>query len=99
MFERFRKNENADVKMVGAVIGILITIIIGALVFYSIAGSMTPGTTDTTLNANLGTGDHAYAANATGNTLEQAETFFTIAPIIAIVIVAVVILQYVGRIG
>jgi len=86
------KDDSADVKMIGAVVGILITLIIAVLVFYNIAGSIDT----TTIDAGL-TG--TPAANATDDTLEQAATFFSVAPIIAIVVVAVVILGYVGRIG
>lgn len=85
-------DEQADVRMVGAVVGILVTIIIAVLVFYNIAGSI--DTTD--IDAGL-TG--TPAANATDATLDQAETFFSVAPIIGIVLVAVVILGYVSRIG
>ena len=54
--------------------------------------------------ATLGyTGDQlanaTFAANSTQDTLDQAGTFFSVAPIIAIVVVAVVILGYVGKIG
>ena len=85
------ENDEADVKMIGAVVGILVTLIIAVLVFYNIAGSI-----DTTsIDAGL-TG--TPAANATDATLDQSATFFAVAPIIAIVVVAVVILGYVSRI-
>ena len=86
------QNNKADIKMIGAVVGILVTLIVAVLVFYNIAGSIDT----TTIDAGL-TG--TPAANATDDTLSQAATFFSIAPIIAIVIVAVVILGYVSRIG
>ena len=86
------KNDEADVKMVGAVVGILVTLIIAVLVFYNIAGSIDTTTIDASLTGTP-------AKNATDDTLDQAATFFQIAPIIAIVVVAVVILSYVGRIG
>jgi len=87
----FLKNDEADVKMIGMVVGILVTLIIAVLVFYNIAGSI-----DTTgIDADL-TG--TPAANATEDTLDQSATFFSIAPIIAIVVVAVVILGYVSKI-
>lgn len=86
----FSKDNEASVKMIGAVVGILITLIIAVLIFYNIAGSI--DTTD--LDSDL-TG--TPAANATSATIDQAETFFTIAPIICIVIVAVVVIGYVSR--
>ena len=70
--------------MVGAVVGILVTLIIAVLVFYNIAGSIDTTTIDGSLTGTP-------AANATDDTLSQAATFFSVAPIIAIVIVAVVI--------
>ena len=85
-------NNHADVKMIGAVVGIFITLIIAVLVFYNIAGSIDT----TTIDAEL-TGYPAQ--NATNDTLAQAATFFQIAPIIGIVVVAVVILGYVSKIG
>ncbi len=88
----FIKNEEADVRMVGAVVGILVTLIIAVLVFYNIAGSIDTSTIDASLTGTP-------AQNATDDTLDQAATFFTIAPIIAIVVVAVVILNYVSKIG
>jgi len=84
-------DDKADVRMIGGVVGILVTLIIAVLVFYNIAGSIDTDTIDGELTGTP-------AANATEATLDQAATFFTIAPIIAIVVVAVVILKYVGQI-
>jgi hypothetical protein len=78
--------------MVGAAVGLLITLIIAVLVYYNVAASI-----DTTgIDALL---PGTPAANATNNINDQAATFFQIAPIVAIVIVAVVVLSYVSRIG
>jgi len=89
---KFLRNDNADVQMIGVVIGILVTLIVAVLVFYNIAGSIDTEDIDAKLTGTP-------AENATDATLDQAGTFFSIAPIIAIVIVAVVILGYVSRIG
>jgi len=93
-------NNHADAKMIGSVVGLLITIIIAVLVLYSIAGGIDTTTVDQDLpgyhNATSGNTD---ATNATDDILDQSATFFQIAPIIAIVVVAVVILGYVGKIG
>lgn len=86
-------DKDANTAMIGAVVGIMVTIIIAVLVFYNIAASI--DTAD--IDAEFGAG--TPAGNATNATLDQAETFFTIAPIIGIVVVAVVILDYVSRIG
>ena len=85
-------NEQANVAMIGAVVGILITLIIAVLVFYNVAGSIDTTTIDASLTGTP-------SANATEATLDQAGTFFSIAPIIGVVAVAVVILQYVNKIG
>jgi uncharacterized membrane protein len=106
------KNTNADIKMVGAVVGIFITLIISVLVVYTMAS----GIDYTTANENIAENVYGYtqpgggadasswngttpATNGSNNILDQAATFFQIAPIIGIVIVAVVILGYVSRIG
>ena len=85
----------ADVQMIGAVVGLLITIIVAVLVFYNVASSIDT----TTIDGNFGGVNTTPSANATEATLDQAGTFFSITPIIAIVVVAVVILAYVNRIG
>ena len=86
------KNKLAQMGMVGAAIGLLITLIIAVLVYYNVSASIDTTTIDASLNGSP-------AANATENTNDQASTFFTIAPIIVIVIVAVVVIGYVQRIG
>ena len=98
-----RADDNADVKMIGGVVGILVTLMISILVFYNIAASIDSSSVDTDLQqtglaGGAATHNYTYAANATSDILDQSITFFTIAPIIAIVIVAVVILKYVGQI-
>ena len=90
------KNTEGNVKMVGAVAGILIMLIIAVLVFYNIVS----GIDYTSLNADAGPmATSTEVTNASEELVAQSETFFTIAPIVAIVIVAVVILGYVSRIG
>ena len=103
-------DETADAKMIGGVVGILVTLIIAVLVFYNISANIDYSTADENIMENVyGMSDDAtstpvandtrvFAENATSATLDQAATFFTIAPIIAIVVVAVVILKYVGQI-
>ena len=100
MFRKFKEDENGNVKMIGMVVGILVTLMIAVLIFYNIAASIDADSVDEDLQDQLGNdaNDVEYAANATGDTLDQSATFFTIAPIIAIVVVAVVILGYVSKI-
>ena len=70
-------NDKANVQMIGAVVGILITLIIAVLVFYNVAGSIdTDG-----IDANFGGTNETPAANATDDTMDQSATFFSIAPI------------------
>lgn len=91
------KNDDGNVKMVGAVVGLFVTLAVVILVFYNIAASIDADALDQTWKTNDALGFPAN--NATNATLDQAATFFTIAPIIGIVVVAVVILGYVSRIG
>jgi len=84
-------DNRADVKTISTAVGILVTLIIAVLVFYNVAAGIDITTIDTGLTGTP-------AANATNDTLSQAGTFFQIAPIIVIVLVAVVILRYVGMI-
>lgn len=89
------KNTEGNVKMIGAVAGILIMLIISILIFYNIIVSIDY----TTVDADVGMTQTTDAHNASTDLTDQAATFFTIAPIVAIVIVAVVILGYVSKIG
>jgi hypothetical protein len=99
-----KHNTTAQAGMVGIALGILITIIIGALVYFSIAGSVDTVGIDTkmggTYNATSGqwTGPHP-CSNATNAANTQASTFFTLAPLLALVVVAVIIIGYVNKIG
>jgi len=95
-----RADDNADTKMIGGVVAILVTLILAVIVFFNIAGSVDLTTVDSNIASNLGenTTLSTRGSNSTDDTLDQAATFFTIAPIIAIVVVAVVILRYVGQI-
>lgn len=95
LFKKFLKADDADVRMIGIVVGIFVTLAIAVVVFYNIAASIDA----TSLDADIGETNTVEVANATDNVLDHTATFFEIAPIIGIVIVAVVILGYVGRIG
>ena len=100
--KKFLENEEANIKMIGTVVAIFVTLIISVLVLYNIVGSIDYTTVDDNLAAQLtddGVNNEAYAENASNALLSQSETFYTIAPIIGIVIVAVIILGYVTRIG
>ena len=109
-------NKHAQMGMVGAAIGLFITLIICVLIYYNIAASIDTTTIEDNVRKAEGftypsgetAADNASraawnaskpVANATGAVNSQSETFFTIAPIVGIVIVAVVVIGYVQRIG
>jgi hypothetical protein len=78
-------NDHAYAGMVGAVIAVLVSISVGILVYYKIAGS---------INGLPAAGVTAAAAvNTTANTV------FTLAPIVGIVMIAGVILGVVMNFG
>lgn len=91
------KDDKAQMQMVGAAIGLFITIIVCILIYYNISAS----TIQTAAKSGVGLKNQAINAsiNATNQINNQAATFFTIAPIIGIVIVAVVVIGYVKTIG
>lgn len=104
MFNRLKNDSDANVSMdaIGVVVGVLVTIIIAVLVFYSIAGSIDTSDLDSTVEgvrAGGNTTSGTPVTNSTDAVLDQAATVFTIMPIIAIVIVAVIILLFIGKIG
>jgi hypothetical protein len=90
---------------IGAAVGLLITLAIVVLIYFNVAGSMNTNAIDDKLGATFNGTTGAYisgprpAYNATGQINAQATTFFTIAPIISIVICAIVVISYVQRIG
>ena len=90
--KRFWKNDAGQMNMLGAALGLFISLIVCVLIFYNITGSI--DTTD--IDAKL---DGTPATNATTAVLDQAATFFTLAPILGVVIVAVVVISYVKQIG
>jgi len=102
-------DRDANAKMIGTVVAILVTIIVSILIVYNVASTITFDTATerdineargyTTAAGNRdGYNNSTAAGNSTDDILDQAGTFFAIAPIIAVVIVAVVVLSYVGKI-
>ena len=81
----WKKAEDGYAALIGGVVAVLITILIGILVYYKIAAGMGI------------TGTQAVAAAANVNT--TANTVFTLAPIIGIVMIASIILLIVTRFG
>ena len=91
-------DNNANLQIIGQAVGLLITLIIVVLVYYNISASsyhtMSYGT-ETTAQSALWNASN----NATTAVNNQAATFFTISPIIVLVMVAVVVIGYVKMIG
>ena len=80
-----KDNDHADVSIVGAIVGVLVVIVIGLLVYTEISGS---------ISISSATGQTAHA-----NVNSTASTVFTLAPIVAIVLIASVILATVTNFG
>ena len=79
------KDESGFAAAVGGVIAILVSIIVGILVYYKIAGSIN--------------GLPAAGVTAAANVNTTANTVFTLAPIVAIVTIAGIILAVVMGFG
>lgn len=79
------KNKYANAGTVGQLVGLLLIIAIGILVFWAVSSNINTGSTE-------GIAVHA-------NVNSTATTIFTLAPIVAIVAVAGLILAVVGKFG
>lgn len=83
------KNNHAMTAQLGGMIALLVAIIIGVLVYFSVVGG-------------LGINTASYPAAATAqlnNTNSTAQTVFTLLPIVAIVMIAGIILFVVTKFG
>jgi hypothetical protein len=80
-----KMNEHGYAAMVGAVVAVLVSIIVGILVYYKIAGSIN--------------GLPAAGVTAAANVNTTANTVFTLAPIVGIVMIAGIILAIVTNFG
>ena len=77
-FRSFKENKAGYTQVVGGLVALLLTIIVGVLVFYQVSDSID-------LSSD--------SANASKNdTTDMAETVFTLLPIVALVVVAAIIL-------
>lgn len=79
------KNKKASAGAVGTIIAILIVIVVGLLVYWNISSSIATGSTE-----------GAIVHSSVNNT---SQTVFTLAPIVAIVFIASIVLAYVARFG
>ena len=86
------KNEEAFARQMGGMVALLVAIIVGVMVFYSINEGVQ-------MNINS-VGPHNYEYQAQWNTTNTtASTVFTLLPIVAVVIIAGIILAVVTRFG
>ena len=90
--QKFWHNDNADAGMIGGIIALLVSIIIGVLIWYKINPLI--------FTANYVAGKNQNAINTTWAAVNaSANTSFTLMPIVAIVVVASVILMVVTGFG
>lgn len=83
------KNRHGMAAAMGGMIALLVAIIVGVLVYYSVVGG-------------LGIDYQTYGSDANAalnNTNATASTVFTLLPIVAIVMIAGIILAVVARFG
>ena len=91
-------NDKANIAIVGQAIGLLITLIVIVLVYYNIStvGFHTMNyAAESTYQSSIWNASN----NASTSIQNQAATFFTIAPIIVLVMVAVAVIGYIKMIG
>jgi len=87
----WREDDRAVVAVIGLVIGLAVSIVIGVLVFYKINGSLT-------MSPRYGASGAVY--NASRDALNtSAQTTFTLLPIIAIIVIASIMIGIVSRFG
>ena len=94
MPKTFWQNRDADAGMIGAIVALLVSIIIGVLIWYKISGAIFVGGWFT--GTGTGRSGALASANATNAT---ASTVWALMPIVAIVLVASVILGIVMTFG
>lgn len=103
--KRLFRNNHADVSVIGAAVAILAALMISIVVVYNVASSIDVSTTtERSVNAARGYVNDQYnnstpILNSTDATLAQAATFYTLAPLVVVVIIAITILGYVMTIG
>ena len=105
---RLIDNKNADMDIVITAIVVMITLALSIVIIWNVVGSIDSSSLDDRLRENaLGlqesAGDNSsdqtwnettYVANSTDSFTTNLETYFTVAPIVLIIIAAVGILSY-----
>lgn len=90
------KNKHGDMNMVLGAIVVAIVLAISIIIVWNVVGALDTTTIDANVADAIGeTADATEAANATDDLTQNVETFYTIAPIVLIVMAAVGILGYV----
>ena len=84
-FKDIKADKTAYTKVVGGLVALLLTIIIGVLVFWEVNDAITLSSDDANTSRN--------------QTTDMASTVFTLLPIVALVIVAAIILGVVLGFG
>jgi len=95
-FAQLRDDNHGQVAMIGVVIALAVSIVIGVLVFYKINASIT--TSGFVGPSNVVAAGVSY--NATRSAINSsAQTTFTLLPIIAIILIAAFMIGLVTRFG
>lgn len=92
---KFLGNRHGDLNMIMTAIILAITLAISILIVWNIVGAIEPTTMDTALRTSLGDPWWNGTVNSTNDLNTNIETFYTVAPIVLIVVAAVGILSYV----
>ena len=99
MLRRFLQNKNADMNMIITAIILAIALGVGLLVVWNVLGTLDTDTVDSEISENIYGNASSWnirpAYNASLELESNLETFYTVAPIVLIVVAAVGILGYV----
>jgi len=94
--KKLLRNNHADLNMVLGAVVVAIVLAISVLIVWNVVATINPGDLDATVDTAIGQdGTSTEVTNATNNLNTNLETFYTIAPIVLIVMAAVGILGYV----
>ena len=89
-------NNHADLDMIIGAVVVAITLAISIIVVWNVVGSVDTTSLDTAVRtATGGTAGQTDATNATDDLSTNLQTFYTVGPIVLIVMAAVGILGYV----
>ena len=93
---QFLKNKSGDMNMVLGAIVVAIVLAISIIIVWNVMGTVDATTLDASVETAIGeSGACTEVTNATDDLTTNIETFYTVAPIVLIVMAAVGILGYV----